>query len=76
MKRTQLFLEAEDEYQGGNQFVPFIGVYAGELKKNTKRLRTEIRIARSAGTGVIMIGYYAALAQDPGLADVVAQELN
>lgn len=74
--RNRLFLEAEGEYLGGNQYVPFIGVSVKELKKNPARLRTEIRIARSAGTGLIMIGYYEALAAHPDLADVVIQELN
>jgi hypothetical protein len=75
-ERTRAFLEAEGEFQGENRFVPFIAVRSGELKKSARRLRNEIRIARSAGTGVIMIGYYEALAENPDLADVVARELR
>jgi hypothetical protein len=76
MKRTQLFLEAEGEYEGQNVFVPFIGVAGEYIKGYAGRLRTEINIARSTGTGVIMLGYYADLAAHPDLADVVAQELR
>ncbi|MBU4199783.1 MAG: hypothetical protein KKG09_00405 [Verrucomicrobia bacterium] len=75
-KRMYLFMQAEGEYQGDNRFVPFIGVYSGELKKSPERLQTEIRIARRIGTGVIMIGFYEALAENPDLADVVAQEMK
>lgn len=76
MKRTQLFLEAEGEYDGANLFVPFIGVCSENPPHYAKRLRAEIRIARRAGTGLVMIGYYEALAAHPDLADVVIQELN
>ena len=75
-KRTQLFLENEGEYEGGNVFVPFIGVCPDNPVNYPKRLRTEISIARRAGTGVIMIGYYEALAAHPDLAAVVAQGLK
>ncbi len=74
--RTRLFLEAEGDFDGDNRFVPFIAVLPGAQKKTPQRLQAEIRIARSAGTGTIMLGYYAALAAHPDLADVVARELR
>lgn len=74
--RTRLFLEAEGDYDGENQFVPFIAVFGDADKKSPQRLQAEIRIARSTGTGLIMLGYYAALAKYPDLADVVIQELR
>ncbi len=73
---TRRYAEAEGKFHAFNHFVPFIGVYSGERLKSPERLRNEIRIAGSSGTGNIMLAFYRTFDKHPELAKVVAEELK
>ncbi len=59
-----------------NRFVPFVGAYGGERMKTPDRLRTEIRIAGTAGTRAIMFAFYGVLLENPALASVLEEEFR
>jgi hypothetical protein len=75
-ERVEEYKRREKSFLEFNEFVPFIGMNEGSLRKDPERIRAEMRIAGSAGSKSIMLASYASLVGDRGLGEVVAEEFN